>query len=67
MSTTETIHEVGSKIGMELRSGQVTAVGCTERIRHLNEMLHQARPNLDHAGSRCENTAANKRNTRQLK
>lgn len=47
MSTTETIHEVGSKIGMELRSGQVTAVGCTERIRHLNEMLHQSRPNLE--------------------
>ena len=35
------------KIGMELRSGQVTAVGCTERIRHLNEMLHQSRPNLE--------------------
>ena len=39
--------EVGSKIGMELRSGQVTAVGCTQRICSLNEMLHEARPNLE--------------------
>lgn len=47
MSKVETIKEAGSKLGMDLRSGQVTAVGCTERIRHLNETLHKSRPNLE--------------------
>lgn len=41
------IEEVGSKLGMDLRSGQVTAVGCTRRIQALNETLHKARPNLE--------------------
>ena len=41
------IMEVGSKGGMEMRSGQITEVGCTERIRKLNGILHAGRPNLD--------------------
>lgn len=41
------IKEVGSKGGMELRSGQVTAVGCTERIKKLNALMHKSRPNLE--------------------
>ena len=43
----EKIIEVGSKGGMEMRTGQVTEVGCTERIRKLNGILHAARPNLE--------------------
>jgi Pyruvate-formate lyase len=43
----EAIKETGSKRGMELRSGQITETGCTERIRKLNGILHAARPNLD--------------------
>ncbi|MCR5666674.1 MAG: hypothetical protein K6G01_07560 [Eubacterium sp.] len=47
MGNEANIKEAGSKLGMDLRSGQVTAVGCTARIRRMNEMLHQARPNLE--------------------
>lgn len=43
----DVLKEVGSKAGMEMRSGQVTAVGCTERIRNLNRLLHASRPNLE--------------------
>ena len=41
------IQEVGSRIGMELRDGKVSAVGSTPRIRRLNEQLHASRPNLE--------------------
>lgn len=41
------IVEVGSKGGMDLRTGQVTEVGCTKRIQKLNGILHASRPNLD--------------------
>lgn len=41
------IQEVGSRIGMELRDGQISAVGSTDRIKHLNEQLHASRPNLE--------------------
>ena len=43
----EKIIEVGSKGGMAMRSGQVTEVGCTERIRKLNGLMHASRPNLE--------------------
>ncbi len=43
----EKITEIGSKGGMDMRTGQVTEVGCTERIRSLNGKLHAGRPNLD--------------------
>lgn len=41
------IVEIGSKGGMAMRSGQITEVGCTERIRKLNGLMHKSRPNLE--------------------
>ena len=43
----DNIIEIGSKGGMALRTGQVTEVGCTERIRKLNGLMHASRPNLE--------------------
>lgn len=43
----EKITEIGSKGGMEMRTGQITEVGCTARIRKLNGLLHAARPSLE--------------------
>lgn len=47
MSSTETIKEAGSKLGMDLRSGQSAEVGCTDRIKRLSVILHCSRPNLE--------------------
>ena len=41
------IQEVGSKLGMEWRDGKTAAVGSTDRIKRLNQMLHSYRPMVE--------------------
>ena len=43
----DTIKEVGSRVGMELRDGKSAEVGCTDRIKKLSVTLHASRPNLE--------------------
>lgn len=43
----DTIQEVGSRKGMELRDGKSAEVGCTDRIKKLSVTLHASRPNLE--------------------
>ena len=53
MVETEAIRQVGSKTSMEWRDSSAAEVGCTERVRRLNRLLHSFRPSIDLHRTRC--------------
>jgi pyruvate-formate lyase len=44
---------VGSKTAMEWRDSATAEVGCTERVKKLNRMMHSFRPSVDLHRTRC--------------
>jgi pyruvate-formate lyase len=53
MTSTEATKMVGSKTAMEWRDSATAEVGCTERVRKLNRMMHSFRPSVDLHRTRC--------------